>query len=323
MNFRKIELSPVVHAGNRRVGFTLVELIVVIAILALLLAMLLPAVQKARAAMDQVTCLNNLRQIGLATFSYLNSHNQRFPPGFEVINSPTAYGGKAVNGFFTKLLPHLDRGTVENRYDYQSGFDHANNQAIVNTPISAFQCPTAPGRRICKIYNYQDSTFTAVKLGHTGQATDYTGVRGFAFPEYTGRGVFDAQPMVSEGKRWSDIPDGASHTILLVEKAGRPDYYIRGDIQPPLPISLTWYGPWAGFLGDYLLSTNVEGTEQIGPRVVNGNNKDTIYSFHLRGANIQMCDGSARFIGENISPEALRRLIQPDDGLPMPRDLDD
>jgi len=310
----------------KRSAFTLIELLVVIAIIAILIGLLLPAVQKVREAASRMKCQNNLKQITLAAHNYHDQY-ERLPPGHEIKNPGLGYNNRAINGFLTKLLPNLEQVNLERGYDYNYGFDHPNNQPPVRTAVAMFVCPSAPGGADRKplLLNYNDPAATAMNAGLTGGATDYTGVRAYR-PNYSvpnRNGVF---PQAATGRKLLDITDGTSNTIMMIEKAGWPDFYVKGK-QTPMNVSgwpynsggkqVFWFGPWAGYMGEFLLTTGADGTiesETAGACWINCNNKTTPYSFHSGGICVSFADGSVRFLRDSLPEPTFSNLIQIDDG---------
>src|SRR5262249_3719735 len=117
-------------------GFTLIELLVVIAIIAILVGVLLPAVQKVREAAARSSCSNNLKQLGLA----LHAHHDaigRLPGG--VIASTNVQDGWATG--FTELLPYIEQQNLRNLYRFDVPWYHTDNYQAVGTPVKLFYCP--------------------------------------------------------------------------------------------------------------------------------------------------------------------------------------
>jgi prepilin-type N-terminal cleavage/methylation domain-containing protein/prepilin-type processing-associated H-X9-DG protein len=140
----------------RRRGFTLIELLVVISIIAVLIGMLVPAVQKVREAASRTQCLNNLKQIGLGLYNYENA-NKRFPPAFiktSGLTSGTAYGisypdtvwsGLPGWGWGTLLLPYVEQGGLYNNLRLDQPVWAPANAPYVSMRLSIFLCPSATG----------------------------------------------------------------------------------------------------------------------------------------------------------------------------------
>jgi prepilin-type N-terminal cleavage/methylation domain-containing protein len=207
---------------RNRQGFTLIELLVVIAIIAILIGLLLPAVQKVRAAAARLSCQNNLKQISLACLNYESAH-MRFP------NSNTT--SPPWHGWPAQVLPYIEQENVRNIYSLNHNWYDTQNLPARTAKVPTFLCPAANGAREGKsaVAGVSGSPFA-------GAAWDYTNISVVELPllaylnypnpsGYTSiwRGV-----MSSIGSRVADISDGLSNTILMSEDANRPEYWVRG-----------------------------------------------------------------------------------------------
>jgi prepilin-type N-terminal cleavage/methylation domain-containing protein len=151
-------IVPLFAGQRRRHGFTLIELLVVIAIIGILIALLLPAVQKIRAAAARIQCANNLKQIGLAMHNYHDSYNS-LPPGHvsHSYNSPPGTTGYKNDGSPTSpyyyanwailLLPFLEQQNLYNQYIQNLPNDHPGNYQVVQTYVSVYTCPSDPNAK--------------------------------------------------------------------------------------------------------------------------------------------------------------------------------
>ena len=157
----------------RRRGFTLIELLVVIGIIAVLIALLLPAVQQAREAARRSQCKNNLKQLALAVHSYESSHGC-FPPGRLSYASPSAPGGSTTNGFLTYVLPYVDQAPLYELYDFGKGCFSIDNEPVIKTVVPGYICPsTAVSTRVLTLINQVDSSQPTVQAA----VTDYFRIR--------------------------------------------------------------------------------------------------------------------------------------------------
>src|SRR5579884_4004748 len=126
------------QARRARGGFTLVELLVVVAIIGTLLGLLLPAVQKVREAANRMKCTNNLRQLGLALHNYHGDHDG-FPPGL-VSSSGNVSDAEATG--FTYLLPYLEQDNTYRLYHFADPWYDLDNSQAVGTSVRLFYCPS-------------------------------------------------------------------------------------------------------------------------------------------------------------------------------------
>lgn len=295
-----MKTGPQHTCGNRvrfrpRRGFTLVEMLVVIAIIGALIALLLPAVQAAREAARRSDCQNNLKQLGLAFHNHLDAHGGF--PALSMFENAASPIGAPARSWVVDILPFLEQEPIRKNYRLSEPFDSANNQAVVANVIRVLQCPTSPVmNRVTQLYSV-----AGVSLGSTvrGGATDY-------FPHYLissedlPTGTVRHPALVRDKQQpISAILDGNSQTMLLNEVAARPTLYINGYKQTATVASPQW-AAWGGFAETNLYMYNSDGTLSTTPLTaaggVNYSNDAGIFAFHPSGANSLFCDGSVHFL---------------------------
>ena len=196
-----------------RSAFTLIELLVVIAIIAILIGLLLPAVQKVREAAARVSCQNNLKQLGLACHNY-ESAQGGLPPRRQFTSTTNRRGWMPI------ILPYIEQEPLGKIYNYDANFYDAANFTAVNTPLKLAICQSGPGPRQLTIIQGSITT--------TGQAGDYFVPNSFSSTLYgvtalSGNNTITA--LKDEARRpIVEITDGTTNTVLIFEQAGRPDY---------------------------------------------------------------------------------------------------
>ena len=139
----------------QRAGFTLVELLVVIAIIGILVALLLPAIQSARAAARRMQCQNNLKQIGIALHNY-HAANKEFPAGMQFdVNPLTPWIGPSAEAsakfqpnWIIKILPYMEEQAIYDAFDFNQFISHQNNRAVRGTRIPTLLCPEDSGAEV-------------------------------------------------------------------------------------------------------------------------------------------------------------------------------
>ena len=187
-----------------RRAFTLVELLVVIAIIGMLVALLLPAVQGARAAARRSQCQNNLRQLGLAVINY-ESTNSAFPAA---VTAKTDDLKQGHHSGLTLLLPFIEQQNVFDAMNLEEDWKSRINLQAAKTKITVYECPTSP------------STLPVLNGGIVAGVTDYAFSKGpSAFlcwqPVRQSNGMFDVNSQIQS----AHITDGLSNTFAMGEAA--------------------------------------------------------------------------------------------------------
>jgi prepilin-type N-terminal cleavage/methylation domain-containing protein/prepilin-type processing-associated H-X9-DG protein len=285
---------------RRKRGFTLIELLVAIAIIAVLVSLLLPAVQQAREAARRTQCKNNLKQIGLALQNYHSSFNM-LPPGYVAgAGYPATTNGWS---WCALLLPQLDQTPLYDSINFNVPVEHPSNQAAVAMKLPAFVCPT--DQIGAGTFQITDATGNVIMA--SAAAASYAATVGDDSSDadgLTGNGVFYR----NSGIRISDIRDGTSTTVLAGDRAwGFSNGTWVGAPNNGLCRAGT-FNPWKFATGNSPVFVLVHNN-YINILTDSDGGLDDFSSFHTGGAQFVMADGSVRFIINITSDGPQRRAF--------------
>jgi prepilin-type N-terminal cleavage/methylation domain-containing protein/prepilin-type processing-associated H-X9-DG protein len=325
-----------------RHAFTLLELLVSIAIIAILIGLLLPAVQKVRASAARAQCQNNLKQWGLAMHGYHGSYqsfpfasNRWSPRGEESAENsqlkPRSARTPARQTFVVQMWPYLELAPLYEQYDQAKSFHNAPNKDLVSQPQRIYYCPSdRPGARVSYDKYVRARVSYVVNYGPYRLWTrkDADGKMAWNVAPFGWSPVVVAKTKGKKGKTWSGgydgyIPyqrsfdaftDGTSQTLLMSEcrfpgADQIPD--LRGDgMNDRGQLFFTAADPPnAGVdhttqrcVSDDPTLPCVESTED------GGGNKYSARSRHLGGVNVAFADGSVAFIRDGINPDTWKAL---------------
>jgi len=306
------------RSGGFRTGFSLVELLVTVAIIGLLVSFLLPAVQQAREAARRVRCGNNLRQIGIGMHNFATAKRERFPPGrIKKVTHKTVSWSSFLLDFMERAglqatwapVHDPDSAAADSRLYLNANFTAKINEKATRTKIPFYLCPSTaredPSRndgRIVDSGQFAGMTCTDY-LGNAGvnaNEPQFLLSDGSRYGDDTGVLLRTEVKALDQGIQFRQITDGLSKTIIVGEVTGRG-----------LSSASSARGVWASGLNSAYV-----GHDDRSPAILNPDPSDVwretnvpLLSDHPGGVSVLRCDGSTHFLAETAADAVVTALL--------------
>jgi prepilin-type N-terminal cleavage/methylation domain-containing protein len=320
---------PVFRLGRRWRGFTLIELLVVIAIIAILIGLLLPAVQKVREAAGRISSTNNLKQMTLALHSYADANNGALPPGYSCEGNCWASPGGTEGPLFLYILPYLEQGNMHEAaltFNFPNGGASGTPEGYLgyqlewqNKPrnVKSFVAPNDPSVPASNIYGYTSYRVNAQVFsqpfgqpGHDQFGPNSWGSR-TRFPAAISDGlsntVFFAEGFAIDGRPGSGQSNDGNPSFAWWEATPDPGTGLR--YGPYFGIGMTVNGPVPPFTPPGTNAANVPASQWQKPN-----------AFNASGIQVGMGDGSVRSVNTGVSTTTWFNACFPADGMPLGSD---
>ncbi len=310
---------------RKRSGFTLIELLVVIAIIAILIGLLVPAVQKVREAAARTQCINNMKQVGLALHAY-HDVNKMFPYGGGDGRVATGASLIGVANWRVRILPQLEQGALYAKLNLNSIQSDTN---LSNLSLAVWKCPSQtvpefqPAAWVSWWTNYNHPVPSYI--GIAGAYPDPAGRSGYSYATNYGPGYWCSNGMLlaNEKTNIAGCTDGTSNTIIVAEQSG---------LIGTQDIRNGYYTPWGSYTTDYKLSSCPGGSDlwgmgltsvwlAINSQTTNAGSDNTydvntiLNSMHPGGINALFTDGSVKFIPNGTNFANFQALCVRNDGI--------